>query len=137
MNESNESIIDFESEGPLQDDVNKPGNSKESKGGGITCSVPECYNNSKRDKTLSWYKLPSDKNLRKQWLAKISRKDFKPNSHRICSAHFVGGKKTYDNNIPTIVPKTIKPTVTLQRTTRNSIDLNHKTHSYITTNNKK
>ena len=55
MNESNESIIDFESEGPLQDDVNKPGSSKKSKGGGITCSVPECYNNSKRDKTLSWY----------------------------------------------------------------------------------
>ena len=79
MNESNESIIDFESEGPSQDDVNKPGSSKKSKGGGITCCVLECYNNSKRDKTLSWYKLPSDKKLRKQWLAKISRKDFKPN----------------------------------------------------------
>ena len=45
MNESNESIIDFESEGPSQDDVNKPGSSKKSKGG--TCCVPECYNNSK------------------------------------------------------------------------------------------
>ena len=43
MNESNESIIDSESEGPLQDDVNKPGSSQKSKGGGITCSVPECY----------------------------------------------------------------------------------------------
>ena len=97
MNESNESSIDFESEGPSQNDVNKPGSSKKSKGGGITCCIP------------------SDKKLRKQWIAKISRKDFKPNSHRVCSAHFVGGKKTYDNNIPTIVPKTIKPTVTFQQ----------------------
>ena len=30
MNESNESIVDFESEGPSQDDVNKPGSSKKS-----------------------------------------------------------------------------------------------------------
>ena len=25
--------------------------------------------------------------------------------HRVCSKHFVGGRKTYMNNIPTIVPK--------------------------------
>ena len=61
MNESNESIIDFESEGPSQDDVNKPGSSKKSKGGGITCSVPECYNNSKRDKPYHGIKYRATK----------------------------------------------------------------------------
>jgi len=25
--------------------------------------------------------------------------------HRVCSEHFVGGKKTYTNNVPVIVPK--------------------------------
>ncbi len=36
----------------------------------------------------------------------ISRKDFRPtDGHRVCSKHFVGGRKTYTNNIPTLVPK--------------------------------
>ena len=107
----------------------------------ITCSVPECYNNSKRDKTLSWYKLPSDKNLRKQWLAKIKPKRFQAKFASSLFGSFCWGQETHSihNNDSTrnSMTWTIKPTVTLQRTTRNSIDLNHKTHSYITTNNKK
>lgn len=34
---------------------------------------------------------------------------------RICSNHFEGGKKTWLNNVPTIGPKTIKPTPTKER----------------------
>ena len=34
--------------------------------------------------------------------------------------HFAGGKKTYTNNIPTIVPKFLKPTQHKKRTTVNS-----------------
>ncbi|XP_057298372.1 uncharacterized protein LOC130629250 [Hydractinia symbiolongicarpus] len=94
---------------------------KSSKGGGFTCCVPLCYNNSKRNPELSFYVIPKDEKLRQIWLGKISRKDFKPSvAHRVCSAHFVGGKKTYMNNIPTIVPKTIKPSVTIPRKTLNS-----------------
>ena len=78
--------------------------------GGFTCCVPHCFNNSKKDKALSFYRIPKDKTLRKVWLHKISRKDFEPtDGHRVCSAHFVGGKKTYMNNVPLIVPKTVKP----------------------------
>ncbi len=41
----------------------------------------------------------------------VSRKDFKPTlGHRVFCEHFVGGKKTYMNNTPTITPKTAKQT---------------------------
>ena len=70
--------------------------------GGITCCVPECYNNNKRNKDLSFYVIPADKTLRKKWLNAISRKDFKVTPyHRVCSAHFSGGRKTYLNNVKT------------------------------------
>ena len=63
-------------------------------------------------KKLSFYVIPEDKTLRKAWLSKISRKDFIPiKSHRVCSSHFEGGKKAYANNVPTIVPKTVKSTL--------------------------
>ena len=65
--------------------------------------------------------IPKDPELRKKWLHKISRKNFDPTTgHRVCSEHFEGGKKTYTNNIPTIVPKSIKPTKFKERTTNNS-----------------
>ena len=86
--------------------------------GGFTCCVPHCFNNSKEDKMLSFYRIPKDKTLRKFWLHKISRKDFEPtDGHRVCSAHFMGGKKTYMNNIPLIVPKTVKPVQSKPRQT--------------------
>ena len=96
-------------------------NSRKKSWGGITCCVPLCYNDSKRNKTLKFYVIPKDPALRKKWLAMISRKNFLPSaSHRVCSAHFEGGKKTYLNNVPTIVPKTVKPTINKPRSTRNS-----------------
>ena len=79
--------------------------------GGITCCIPECFRNSLRNPELSFYIIPngvsnSKQDLRKKWLYMISRKDFYPGpGHRVCSEHFVGGKKTYMNNVPVIVPK--------------------------------
>ena len=90
-----------------------------------TCCVPLCYNNSKRNRELHFYVIPKNRALRKVWLNKISRKNFKPGKgHRVCSAHFEGGqKKTYDNNIPTIVPKTNIQSRGKERTSRNSFSL--------------
>ena len=83
--------------------------------GGLTCCVPDCFSNSKRNPEPSFYNLPNGKSkerqeLPKKWLHMISREDFKDSGlgHRVCSKHFVGGQKTYMNNIPTIVPKTKK-----------------------------
>ena len=66
--------------------------------------VPGCFNNDKRNRGVSFYTFPKDKKLKKIWLQKILRKDFKPtNGHRVCSQHFEG-KKTYMNNVPTVFP---------------------------------
>ena len=69
-------------------------------GGGFTCCVPGCFSNSKRDVNLSFYGFPKEKNLRKRWLHKISRKNFSPSTgQRVCSLHFEGGKKPYMYNV--------------------------------------
>ena len=91
--------------------------------GGFTCCVPGCASNNKRNPELSFYNFPNgksqeSKNLRKAWIHLVSRKNFSPTSgHRVCSKHFPGGKKHYMNRLPTIVPKTIRPTPTKPRST--------------------
>ena len=74
--------------------------------GGFTCCVPGCFNNSKKHKgQFSFYVFPKDPKLRRKWLLNISRKNFSPTTgHRVCSAHFVGGKKSYQNSTPTVFP---------------------------------
>ncbi len=60
--------------------------------GGYTCCVPECYNNNKKDKEVSFHKFFKDKLVREKWINAIKRKDFIPTNHyRVCSNHFMGG----------------------------------------------
>ena len=42
--------------------------------------------------------------MRKKWIRLLKRRGIRDPgpSHRVCSSHFVGGAKTYSNNIPTI-----------------------------------
>ena len=88
------------------------------RGGGTTCCIPTCNSNTKRNPELSFYKIPVEKNLRKKWLHWIGRANFIPkNHHRVCSKHFVGGKKDCLNNLPTLVQKLIHPTPTKPRST--------------------
>ena len=62
--------------------------------GGITCCVPQCYNNNKRNRDLLFYVIPAKKALLQKWLHAISRKGFKPSPyHRVCFAHLNGGKE--------------------------------------------
>lgn len=72
--------------------------------GGFTCCVLGCYNYLKTLKgKLSLYVFPKDEKLREQWLTNISRENFAPTSgHRVCSEHFLEGRKTYLNNVLTI-----------------------------------
>ena len=127
-NNIDETEIDFSAETlegiePLDETFIK----SKSVGGGFTCCVPQCYNNSKRDKDLSFYVIPKDKELRKIWLSMISRKNFIPTTaHRVCSAHFKDGNKTYMNNVPTVVPKIVKPTPIKERMSRNSLGIKRK-----------
>ena len=120
----------------MESDASETLKTPKSKGGRITCCIPLCYNNSQRNPSLSFYVIPKDPVLRKKWLIQISRKDFVPSkSHRVCSDHFVGGKKTYMNNIPTIVPKTIKPKEWKPRKTMSSSGMDRNLLSPIRTSN--
>ncbi|XP_067935461.1 uncharacterized protein [Watersipora subatra] len=86
---------------------------------GTYCVVPGCYNASKKDPHLKFHRFPWNQERCKQWIMSIGRKDnhsinlFKPNhNHRVCSAHFVDGKKSEAHPIPTIFSLKLKPTKT-------------------------
>ena len=75
---------------------------KQNGGGGTTW----WWWNTKKKPELSFYQIPTDMKLRNMWLHWIGRASFKPNKcHRVCSKHFVGGKKTCLHNVPTVVQK--------------------------------
>ena len=83
---------------------------KKAQRGGYTCCVPSCYNNTKKDRELSFHKFPREKVLRNVWINAIKRKDFVPTEHhRVCSQHFGGGKKKGPTDIPSIFPLIATP----------------------------
>ena len=70
------------------------------------CCVPLCTTHSRKNRNLSFYRIPKDENLRKKYTRLIRNKTLKlESSHtRICSAHFEGGKKKYYWQLPSIFP---------------------------------
>ena len=53
----------------------------------VFCAALNCLNNSKSK--VSTFKFPANSKLRKQWLFKMRRKEFKPDKNsRICAVHF-------------------------------------------------
>ena len=76
-------------------------------GGGFTCCVPDCFNNSKKCmKKISFHVFPKDEKLREMCLRNIfSNDNFVPTSgHQVCGEHFKEGRKTYLDNVPTVFP---------------------------------
>ena len=72
------------------------------------CCVPHCHATSKRHKHLSWHVLPRDETLRKRWIVLIRNDNLRVSSKgtSVCGLHFRGGRRTYDENTPTIFPWT-------------------------------
>ena len=71
-----------------------------------TCIVPGCPNRSNKPKSkrLRFYTLPSINKVKEIWLSLIGRSFTEVTLHsRICSEHFINGKKTKDS-IPEIFP---------------------------------
>ncbi|XP_028407590.1 THAP domain-containing protein 2-like [Dendronephthya gigantea] len=68
------------------------------------CCIPQCESDSRKNPEMSFHKIPKNPELRKKWVRLLKRKGIRDpgSSHRVCSAHFVGGAKTYSNNVPTI-----------------------------------
>ena len=59
----------------------------------------------RKNPALSFHKIPKDEALRKKWVKLFKTKGLcnPSDNHLLCSAHFPGGIRTYDNNIPTIL----------------------------------
>ncbi|XP_072142903.1 uncharacterized protein [Dermacentor andersoni] len=86
---------------------------KENRGGGQTCCVPGCSNNTRKDKNISFHGFPKDNMLKQEWVRRINRQGsegrftlWKPSKHhKICGAHFnTSGRKGYMDRLPTIFP---------------------------------
>ena len=75
------------------------------------CCIPQCESNNRKNPELSFHKIPKNPELKKKWVRRLKRKGVREPgpSHRVCSLHFVEGKKTYINNIPTVFATTSKP----------------------------
>ena len=80
------------------------------------CIVPLCTNHSGMP-GLSFHRLPlHNAALLKQWLIKIRRENTPVSKHsRVCSAHFKGGKKSGDLDIPVIFAWTKPQRASLKR----------------------
>lgn len=89
------------------------------------CCVPLCTNHSRRNSKLSFYRIPKDKSLHKEYTRLIRNETLKlESSHtRICSAHFEGGEKKYRRQLPSIFPWS-KPCKVRKPPTRRRLDLN-------------
>jgi len=61
------------------------------------CCAPNCSNRRNRQRNIQFYRIPKDKAVRRKWLQRIRRKGFEPTeSTRLCSQHFLGGKRSMD-----------------------------------------
>lgn len=72
------------------------------------CVVAGCPHKSWIHKTLKFYTFPRDEKLRRKWKKEIQlrHKSFEwKHSSRVCSAHFVGGRKQTSRDIPSIFPR--------------------------------
>ena len=78
--------------------------------GGYTCCVPGCYTNTKKNRSLSFHQFPKELHTRKKWINAIKRKDFVPSKqHRVCSKHFVDGKRKGWTDVPSVLPLLSQP----------------------------
>ena len=74
----------------------------------VNCCVPGCVNNFRNSSGLHYYRIPKDRDLRKEYVRLLRNKTLKLDSdnRRICSSHFEGGKKIDRKHLPSIFPWT-------------------------------
>ena len=71
-----------------------------------SCCVPLCTNNFRNSSGLTFYRIPKEKSIRREYVRLIRNENLKleSNSTRVCSAHWSGGKKLSRNHLPSIFP---------------------------------
>ena len=73
------------------------------------CCATYCSNSRNKQPHLEYYRIPKEKMLREKWLSLIRRKDFRPSdSTRLCSEHFVGGKRLFEKDSGSYLPTIFK-----------------------------
>ena len=74
------------------------------------CCIPGCNNNWRNSPSLSFHRIPTDHNIRKQYDILIKNDNLKllSASTRICGAHFPGGARSFTNQLPSLFPWTKK-----------------------------
>ena len=91
------------------------------------CCAPNCSNRRKRQRNTQFYRIPKEKAVRQKWLQRSDTKGFQPAENtRLCSEHFLGGKRSMDPASPSYLPsvfdhshnKSVKTRVT--RASRNA-----------------
>ncbi len=72
---------------------------------GKSCCAYGCTHRCRKGCGLQFYRFPTDSDRKSKWVASIGRKNWKPTEYSwICSAHFVGGKKSDDPASPANIP---------------------------------
>ena len=77
------------------------------------CAVFRCPHKSWVHKNLAFFSFPTDPKLKQKWVAALKARtmDYKwQSNHRVCSAHFPGGRRYGTNNIPAVFPRKDKRT---------------------------
>ncbi|XP_062587939.1 THAP domain-containing protein 11-like [Saccostrea cucullata] len=82
------------------------------------CVVPGCTSDGRKKRNLEKYPamegvdffpFPTrlkNNTIRKRWISQINRENFEPKRHhRVCSNHFVDGRPTECNPVPTLFPR--------------------------------
>lgn len=72
------------------------------------CSVYLCPHKSWRHKTLTFFSFPKDPKRKQKWVSAVKARspDYKfQENHRVCSAHFPGGRRPFAEDIPSIFPR--------------------------------
>ena len=89
-----------------------------------TCCAKTCTSRRSKHPELQFYRLPKDTALRKKWTRAIGRKHLViTDNTRLCSKHFIGGKRSLDETSPSYCPSIFRPSITrteVKRKTRNS-----------------
>ncbi|KAL1268557.1 hypothetical protein QQF64_033920 [Cirrhinus molitorella] len=70
----------------------------------ICCAVG-CDNSKSQSKGLTFYNIPKNSERRQKWIAAIKKDHWTPTEHsRLCSEHFILGKKSDNPKNPDYVP---------------------------------
>ena len=72
----------------------------------VSCCVPLCTNNFRNSFGLTFYRIPKDESIRREYVRLLRNDNLKieSDSTRVCSAHWTGGSKLSRTHLPWIFP---------------------------------